>query len=412
MDWLNTKLKYIQFGEYEGKLYICGYDDKGELVYCDDCNCCNMNCKEDRLGQPICKIDKNKLILKGEKIEVNNMKCADMRKCVHKVKKHSNNLNDKGINQKELISEVKSKDSKIQYKQSGAIEAAMFGNAVGHFLANWGQFKNADNYGKMLIIGNSSIPLGFLLAKKLINITPVVKDTAFDSLFKYGFFALSLFEICRSLCSIIISESIDTKEKLIIFGKKLLGLGSDVLFGYLGTAAGMEIVLALGITFVPGQIIISGLTSAVFGYIGGKINQYFNEDKNKKLIFYSDSLYFQYIPKKYRELMVPTLKWENPPLKARSYAIELIVNEDGKNPSWLVINIPGKIKEFNEDSKDGKTIINYKGVPENAFCGCFILYVFNIDEIDERKFFAIKNGLREGKDLSKRLIEYKILAIS
>ena len=288
----------------------------------------------------------------------------------------------------------------------------MFGNAVGNFLANWGQFKNADNYGKMLIIGNSSIPLGFLLAKKLINITPVVKDAAFNSLFKYGFFALSLNEICRSICSIIRSESIDTKEKWIIFGKKLLGLGSDFLFGYLGTAAGMEIVLALGITFVPGQIIISGLSSVVFGYIGGKINQYFNEDENKKLIFYSDSLYFQYIPKKYRELMVPTLKWENPPLKARSYAIELIVNEDGKNPSWLVINIPGKIREFNEDSKDGKTIINYKGVPENAFCGCFILYVFNIDKIDERKFFAMKNGQEEGKELIKRLIQYKILAIS
>ena len=371
-----------------------------------------MNCKEDRLGLPKSDIDNNEVILKGEKIEVNNMKCADMRKCVYKNKQRLNNLNEEGINQNEFMKDVKSKDSKIQYKQSGAIEAAMFGNAVGHFLANWGQFKSADNNGKILIIGNSLLPLGFLLVKKLINITPVIKDTAFNSLFKNGFFAVSLFEICRSFCNIIRSESIDTKEKGIICGKKIIGLVSEKLFGYLGTGAGMGIVLALGITYIPGQIIIAGLTSTVFGYIGGKINQYFNEDENKKLIFYSDSLYFQYIPKKYRELVIPTFKWENPPLKARSYAIELIVNEDGKNPSWLVINIPGKIREFNEESKDGKTIINYKGVPENAFCGCFILYVFNIDEIDEKKFFAMKNGLEEGKELSKRLIQYKILAIS
>ena len=321
-------------------------------------------------------------------------------------------LNEEGVNQEELTNDITLKDSKKQFKQSGAIEAAMLGNAVGHFLANIEQFKNADTKGKLKIIGNSSIPLGFLLVKKCINIVPVIKQCGLNETFKQGFFVLSLFDVCRSFYSIINSESLNIKEKTVICGKKTLGLGADVLLGYLGTEIGVKIALGLCITCAPGQIIVAGLTSLAFGFIGAKINNYFNQDENKKLIFYSDSFYYQYIPKKYREYTIPTLKWENPSIKAKSFAIELIVNEDGKNPSWLVINIPGDKREFNEDSNDGELIINYKGVPENAFYACFILYVFDVKNIDIKEFLAMKNGEKGGKKLSKRLIEYKILIVS
>ena len=412
IEWLCTQLSSVQYGLYNGKYCLGGYDFDGNLVFCDDFNCCNQTCKMDRLGLPKMEVDPEKFIPKSEKIKVDNMNCGDIRKCVFKNKSRCRCLNEEGINQEELTNDITLKDMKKQYKQSGAIEAAMLGNAVGHFLANIEQFKNADTKGKLKIIGNSSIPLGFLLLKKCINIVPVIKQCGLNETFKQGFFVLSLFDVCRSFCSVINSESLNIKEKTVICGKKALGLCADVLFGYLGTEIGMKIALGLCITCAPGQIIVAGLTSLAFGFIGAKINNYFNQDENKKLIFYSDSFYYQYIPKKYREYTIPTLKWENPSIKAKSFAIELIVNEDGKNPSWLVINIPGDKREFNEDSNDGELIINYKGVPENAFYACFILYEFDVKNIDIKEFLAMKNGEKGGKKLSKRLIEYKILIVS
>ena len=66
--------------------------------------------------------------------------------------------------------------------------------------------------------------------------------------------------------------------------------------------------------------------------------------------------------------------------KDKSYAIEFIVNYNKDNePSLLVINIPGKICEINQHSLCGEVMVEYKGIPENAFVGCFILYIFDIN---------------------------------
>ena len=105
------------------------------------------------------------------------------------------------------------------------------------------------------------------------------------------------------------------------------------------------------------------------------------------------------------------MKWKDPPLNSKSYALELIINEDGKNPNWLVINIPGNIFEYNELSNEGETIIKYSGIPENAFSGCFFLYVFDIKNIDYKDFKNMKDGLEEGEKLRSHLIDTKILII-
>ena len=91
----------------------------------------------------------------------------------------------------------------------------------------------------------------------------------------------------------------------------------------------MKIALALGFVAGPGALIIGGLVGLAFGYIGGKICNKINEKEVKReLMFYSDSLYFKYVPRKYREYAIPVMKWKNLPIETKSFVIELIFNED------------------------------------------------------------------------------------
>ena len=410
INWLQTKISSFQFGTVKGKPCLGGYDIDGNLILCDDYNCCNISSRNDRLGLPQCPVEQNDFIPNSDKFEANNLNVGNFRKTVFDTKNKTRQLNEEGINQKEFLKNIKKKDNKIGFKDKGGIEAAMFGNAIGHFLANYEDFKNADFKNKIKIIGYSSIPIGFLVGKKVIKLIPILKKASKNALFKKGFFVISLIDMCRTFYDIIFSESLHTDEKVVNVGKKLIGYGSDILFGYLGTEVGLIIAAAFSISSLPGTIIVGLLSGLVFGFIGGKISK--NINKEKELIFYSDSLYYQYVPKKYREYVIPTLKWDNVPYNAKSYAIELIINEDGQNPNLLVINIPPKSREYNELSKDGEIIISYKGIPENAFNGCFIFYVFDLEKIDIKEFLAMKNGLIEGEKLRKHLIKFKILAAS
>jgi hypothetical protein len=81
----------------------------------------------------------------------------------------------------------------------------MIGNDIGHFLANY----NSDMKGIIHILGYSSIRFGFLLVKKLINITPVMQKVPVGSLFKYGIFSFSIFEMGRSLYEVVFSKSLN-----------------------------------------------------------------------------------------------------------------------------------------------------------------------------------------------------------
>ena len=41
-------------------------------------------------------------------------------------------------------------------------------------------------------------------------------------------------------------------------------------------------------------------------------------------------------------------------------------------------------------------MVEYKGIPENAFVGCFILYTFDIKKISLDDYFNMKTGNKEG----------------
>ena len=303
----------------------------------------------------------------------------------------------------------------MKYKQSGAIEANMVGNAIGHFLANYDQFKKANLHDKLKMAKDAAMPFGSLIGRKIIGAIPIFRKTALGSFFRSGFIVFSILEIGRNVFDVFFSDVLTTGEKFKIAGKKLLSVGVDVACGAIGQAVAMKLALALGFVAGPGAIIISGLVGIGVGFIGAKIANKINEiEAKRQLIFYSDSLYFKYVPKKYREYAIPTLKWKNPPLNSKSFAVELIINENGKDPYWVIINIPAKPKEMeiNELSHDGETMVKYRGMPENAFSGTFILYVFNIKKINYDEFIEMKNGSFKGEKLRKHLIDFKMLVAS
>ena len=171
----------------------------------------------------------------------------------------------------------------------------------------------------------------------------------------------------------------------------------------------------IGELIKAGYFIFGGFKASFILYFASKISNILNEKKQKKeFIFYSNSFYYNYVPYKYREYSIPTMKWKDAPKDSKSFAIELIINDDFKNPSWLVINIPAKENEMeiNEISNEGETVIEYRGIPENAFSITFFLYVFNIEIIEYQDFQNMKNGLNKDKDLMKNLIDYKMLVVS
>ena len=127
--------------------------------------------------------------------------------------------------------------------------------------------------------------------------------------------------------------------------------------------------------------------------------------------FYCDSLYYGYLPQKYRKKYIPTLKWDNKNKKVRSLAIELIIDDEYNKQNFLIINIPIDSSEINEFSQKGDIIINYNGIPENAFSAYFNLYMFDKNKISLEYFQKIKNKLIEGFEDIEGLISYKILKV-
>ena len=409
VDNLNMNISSFQFVKYKGQDGIACYDDKGKLLFFDDgltSHVPSINNNFELNKNDICQKD---LIEESELYSCENFTVGRMEKLITK----QGGFN--GNKKLEIKKAIDLKKNKIKYKQSGAIEANMVGNALGHFLANIDQFKKADNNNKIKMIGDAAMPIGSLIGRKIIGAIPIFQNTCLKSIFRNGYIIFSIFELCRSVYDVFFSDVLTVEEKFGIVIKKGLGVVADIACGVIGQAVGMKIALCLGFVAGPGAIIIGGLAGILFGFIGAKITNKINESEIKReLLFYSDSLYFKYVPHKFRIFAIPTMKWKDAPIDTKSFAIELIVNEDGKNPSWLVINIPPKPKEmeYNENSKEGETIIKYQGIPENAFSGTFFLYAFNIKNISYKDFRYMKDGLNEGEELRKHLIDYKMLIAS
>ena len=416
LDNFNTPISSYQFGKYHGKDCIACYDKEGNILYLDD----GLNCYIPSVNNnlELCNnqdIYKQEFEPNSELVEVEGFSVGRFIKFFSKLINKKNIVNKKGLNKTQADKFIKEKNNKMKYKQSGAIEATMVGNAIGHFLANYDQFKKADFNNKIIMIRDAAIPVATLLGRKILDAIPIFKNTCLRSIFRFGFISFSIFEICRSVYDVFFSDILTRDEKMKIVLKKGLSIITDIFFAAISQTVGINIALALGFVAGPGAIITGGIVGVAFGYIGGKIIKKINENEaNRQFIFYSDSLYFKYVPKKYREYAIPTLKWRDPPLESKSFALELIVNENGKDPNWVIINIPAKPKEMeiNELSKEGETKVKYRGIPENCFSGCFSLYVFNIEKINYEEFIAMKNGLNDGENLRKHLIDYKMLIVS
>ena len=414
-DNLNTKICYYRFGKYKGKDSIACYGEKNEILYFDDGDKCYVPSINEKLEIVPNNDVLDNFIPESELYYIDNFTVGRMVNQMNKIqnaKKDNQNI----ISKNEIKKSIDLKDNKIKYKQSGAIEANIVGNILGHFFVNYSKFKKAEIGEKAnMIIYDAIIPIASFLGKKELDSLPIFKNTVLGSIFRNGFIVYNLFELCRSVYDVFFSDVLTTGEKFTIIAKKALGIAADIACAGISQVAGMKLALCLGFVAGPGAIIMGGLVGLAFGFIGGKIVEKLNEkEENREIIFYSTSLYFKYIPKKYREFCIPTMKWKNSPLASKSFAIELIVNEDGKNPYWLVINIPAKPKEMeiNELSKEGETIIKYKGIPENAFSGCFFIYAFNIESINYNEFKMMKDGLKEGENLRSHLIDYKMLIAS
>ena len=415
LDNLNTKISSYQFVSYKGKSCIACFDKNKKLLYLDDGGNVHVPSLNDNLeicnNQELCQ---KECIPESDIFDAEGFTLGRFIKFFSKFLKKNKNNKEK-LEQNQFNKCYKLKNKKIAYKQSGAIEANMVGNALGHFLANYDQFKKASYGEKINILKDTAIPFATLLGRKIIEKIPIFKNTVIGTIFRKGFIIFSTFELCRDILGVFFSDILNTKEKLVIAGKKVLSILADISISSLGQSLAMKLALSLGFVTGPGAIIIGGLVGIGVGYISSKITNKINENEIKRdLIFYSDSLYFKYVPKKYREYAIPTLKWENPPLTSKSFVIELIIDENGKDPYWVVINIPAKRKEMeiSELSHEGETIVKYRGLPENAFSGTFCLYSFNITKINYEEFIEMKDGSDKGESLRAHLIDFKMLVVS
>ena len=93
------------------------------------------------------------------------MTVGRMGKLFNKALNKKSIMNEEGINTIKLQKEIVLKQNKIKYKQSGALEANMIGNALGYFLANIDQFIKADKENKQKMLLESAIPLLSLAEK-------------------------------------------------------------------------------------------------------------------------------------------------------------------------------------------------------------------------------------------------------
>ena len=134
---MNTQLSSYQFGKFHGKDCIACYDKNGDLLYFDDGLSCHIPSIDHNLelcgNHELCQ---KEFIPESELYEVDGLTVGRMTKLVSKLKMKDGTYNQEGIHRHQFKKNIDLKANKIKYKQSGAIEANMVGNALGHFLAN------------------------------------------------------------------------------------------------------------------------------------------------------------------------------------------------------------------------------------------------------------------------------------
>ena len=187
LDNLNTAITSYQFGKYHGKDCIACYDERGDLLYFDDGVSCHVPSINDNLelinNQELCQ---KEFIPESELYEVEGFTVGRMTKHLSKLKIKNGTFNKEGIEANQFKKSIELKANKMKYKQSGAIEANMVGNAIGHFLANYDQFKKANLHDKLKMARDAAMPFGSLIGRKIIGAIPIFRKTALGSFFRSG----------------------------------------------------------------------------------------------------------------------------------------------------------------------------------------------------------------------------------
>ena len=333
----------------------------------------------------------------GEPINLEQVKIGDV---AYKLDKSNNEClaGKNGNCMDNCLEKVKHKEKKLKVQNNYYFEFYSLGFAIGDFIANYDKIKNESLMVKLQSLGTAGISalvpflpriLSSFLPQAIVSKVPVVMAS------------LSAFEFILSVKDIVKDKSLTKSETFYFIVKKAgLFLGQMALTYAIGQI-GFKLLVFLDLS--PGKIISIAIGIGIAaGFIIHKI--FTEKDEIKELALFSDSLYYQYIPRKFREYCIPTLYWKGTSKKCKSFAIELI--EDGYR-KWLVINIKKWIRKIDNDNylDIGEHIVEYKGISNNPHKITFILY-----ELKKEKFKPEDWGVGEKieKDYSEKLSKYFI----
>ena len=332
----------------------------------------------------------------GESINLDYCRNGDI---AHKLVK-SNREFLAGKNEKcmdNCMNKIKHKEQKLKV-QKNYYEFYSLGFAIGDFIANYDKIKNEPLMVKLQSLGAAGIStivpflpriLSEFLPQAIVTKVPVVMAS------------LSAFEFVLSIKDIVKDKSLTKSETFYFIAKKAGIILGEMALTYAIGQIGFKILYYLDLS--PGKIIFLSIGIGIVA--GYTIHKIFSEkDDRKDLTLFSDSLYYQYIPSKFREYCIPTLKWKGTSKKCKSFAIELI--EDGYR-KWLVINIKEWIRKIDNDNylDIGEHIVIYKGISKNPHKISFILY-----ELDKKEFKPEDWGVGGNveKDYSEKLSKHFI----
>ena len=299
------------------------------------------------------------------------------------------------------MNKINHKEKKMNIKDNYYFELYTAGISIGEFIENYDDIKD-----KPLVVQLQSF--GNLLFSCLVPFLPKIFSTflpkAIFSKIPIAMASISGLELIISIKDIALDKSLTKSQTASLIMKNiLLTLGQIGINYYIGKI-GFKILVYVGVS--PGIVIgvaALGLGIAV-GYGIAKIKKkYFDEkEENGNLSLFSDSTYYQYIPKKFREYCIPTLCWNGVSKDVQSFAIELV--EDGYR-KWLIINIKKWIRKIhNENYLDiGDNIVEYKGISKHPYKVTFILYEMNKEKCKPEEWGV---GENIKKDYSENLSKY------
>ena len=268
--------------------------------------------------------------------------------------------------------------------ESKFLQFYSLGMGLGELIANYDSIKDEPLIIKLKSLGiigfNNIIPFipnlfSKFLPKAVLSKVPILMGS------------ISAYDFILSVKDVVSDKSLTKSETAYFLLKQIvsaaLNCGIQCIFYQLSFKLLMYIPLCPEIVIPIGAI---GL-GLLFNFGFSKLKKYFiNKDEiRENLTFFSDSLYYQYIPKKFREYCIPTLSWNGVTNKVKSFTIELV--EDG-NRKWLIINIKKWIRKIHNDNylDVGDTIVDYKGISKNPYKVTFILYELSKEQFSPEEW--------------------------